>query len=329
MKVLIIGCGAISEMFHIPAAIKLLGIENVFVVETSIEQLYKIQTKFNLSHCSDDMSAFIEEIDFCIVATPPHTHLNILKKCLEFKKPVLCEKPITLNYSESKELIELQKNSGVLIALCHSYRFFPNRNYIRKQIQDGYFGENIGIEIEEGEPASWQSVSGYNFRKELVPGGVLLDAGIHSLDFLLWCLGKPISYSYQDDSLGGLESNCELHLEFKNGGKACFKLSRTHNFLNSIKVKGSLNQSELPIFEMTKVIENSSTEKLIDSEVLVDWSNLAEVQLQNFIDSLHNQDQVKCDLLAGTDLIEIIEAFYQLKKQRPMPKIALLPGELF
>lgn len=328
MKVLIIGGGAIAEMFHIPAAIKLLGIENVFIVESNQKQSAKLKLEFNLININESIELYIQSVDFCILATPPHTHLNLIKICLEHFKPVLCEKPIALNINECSEILQLQKKSKVLVALCHSYRFFPNRNYLRNLIQEGYFGENLCIKIEEGEPASWQSISGYNFRKELVPGGVLLDAGIHSLDFILWCIGKPVSIAYTDDSLGGLESNCDMFLEFENQSTAHFQLSRTNNLSNKIIVKGSLNQCEIPIFEMLTLIENEK-EREIKSEKLVDWSTLAVLQLENFMFSIKNPKEIKCDLQSGIDVSELIEKCYLMKKSRALPIKAILPGELF
>lgn len=52
MKFLIIGGGAVSESTHIPAAIKVVGVENVFLAEPNIAQSQKIAEKFGLQNCA-------------------------------------------------------------------------------------------------------------------------------------------------------------------------------------------------------------------------------------------------------------------------------------
>mgnify|MGYP006992185445 CR=1 FL=1 len=56
-------------------------------------------------------------------------------------------------------------------------------NYIFRyyqKIKDGFFGNDVFITVHEGYPSGWPTVSGYCFRKEMVPGGVLYDNGIHT-----------------------------------------------------------------------------------------------------------------------------------------------------
>jgi hypothetical protein len=145
----------------------------------------------------------------------------------------------------------------------------------------------------------------------------------------LWCLGEPHSIAYKDDSLGGLESNCELVLEFEKNAKAIIKLSRTHNFSNKIYLKGSLNAGELAIFEMNSFVENGKETVLVMDDEQVNWENIAEIQLNNFIKAMEDPNLIKCDLISGSKVIKLIEKCYTIKKQRTLPEFAPLPGELF
>lgn len=47
-----------------------------------------------------------EKVDGIIIATPTETHPHYIRKCLSFKKPILCEKPITKNITQLKELFK-------------------------------------------------------------------------------------------------------------------------------------------------------------------------------------------------------------------------------
>ena len=50
-----------------------------------------------------------KKIDWCFIATNDATHYKIAKYFLKKKIPVICEKPLSRNIKESRELIELSK----------------------------------------------------------------------------------------------------------------------------------------------------------------------------------------------------------------------------
>lgn len=58
-----------------------------------------------------------EHADRFIVATPTDTHYSLIKELIPYNKPILCEKPISKNISEVKELLD----SG-LISMMMQYR---------------------------------------------------------------------------------------------------------------------------------------------------------------------------------------------------------------
>lgn len=328
MKVLIIGGGAVSDMFHIPASLELLQKEYVFLAESNAAQRKKMKDKYTLLHVVEDYRDVLQQVEIAVVATPPHAHLEIIRNCLEAGVHVLCEKPLALTSSECQHLLVLRQEKNLLAGMCHTYRFFPNRRQLREQLRGGFFGEGLHLSIEEGEPASWESLSGYNFRKELVPGGVFLDAGIHSLDFIIWCLGKPHAFYYEDDSLGGLESNLRLELIFENGIKASFRLSRTCQLSNTIKISGTEKQVELDIFNML-AFDTGTGPQEIKTEEIYDWTTIAVIQLRDFIRAVETGSEPMCSLEEGAAVIELISECYALKKHRPLPHLAPLPGTTF
>lgn len=332
MKLLIIGGGAVSEAFHIPAALKLLGKDCVFVAEPSLKQQEYLKSKFDLQNIFDDYKAVLNTVDAVILATPPHVHVQIMADCYKAGKPVLCEKPVSLTSFEGNKLLELNVNN-VLSGMCHTYRLFANRIYARKLIQEGYFGTTPHVEIQEGAPADWPTLSGYCFRKELVSGGVLMDGGIHSLDYILWCLGSVKSYEYKDDAIGGLESNASMELVFASNATAYFRISRTCELSNTIKISGNNNTIVLDIFEMNKIIENGLERELTDNEHAntpkLDWIRIGEFQTKSFIDSIQNNQALFCSIEDGVKVVEAIENCYKQKAERQLPTEAGIPGIRF
>lgn len=310
LKLLIIGGGAVSESTHIPSAIKVVGIDNVYLAEQNSDQAKKIVQKFGLKNVFSDYQQCMDKVDGVIIATPPHIHNSILVDCIKAKLPVLCEKPLSPDSKES-QCILTKNTDGVLLGICHTYRLFSNRLRIRELIREGYFGDHVHIEIQEGYPSGWPTVSGYCFRKDMVLGGVLFDAGIHSLDFILWCLGMPIGITYSDDEMGGLESNAKIILQFVSGD-AYFRLSRTCELSNKIIVSGNGNTAELEVYEMNSFILNG-LETVANTERMLDWTNIGECQTLNFIEAIEKKVGLSCPIADGLAVVEVIERCYKQK----------------
>jgi hypothetical protein len=70
-----------------------------------------------------------DDVDWIFIATPPQTHYNIVKEYIEKNKNIFCEKPLTLDYNSSKELIELANEKKVKLYIDN---LFILRNEIKK-----------------------------------------------------------------------------------------------------------------------------------------------------------------------------------------------------
>ena len=309
MKLLIIGGGAIADCNHIPTAKKLLGVENLVLAEPNAAQAEKLTKKHGLLHVVSDYHDALAEVDACIICTPPHVHNVILKDCVAAHKHVLCEKPLSPSSEETKTIMA-EAPADLVVGVCHSYRFFPVRQEVRKLIHDGFFGSSPCITINEGLPSNWPTVSGYCFKKELVPGGALYDNGIHSLDFLLWCLGNPDKIDYEDDAAGGLESNLTIDMRFGEA-KAFFKLSRTRELSNTIVVEGNGHKAVLEVFDSKKMV-------LDGNEKVVEGNGVS--QLENFLDAVVGKAQLVCPVGDGLAVMETLERCYAQKKSTAYEK---------
>lgn len=80
------------------------------------------------------------DIDAVVVSTPVRFHYHIAKAALEQGKDVLCEKPMTLNYAESRELIELARTKGRILMVGHVFLYNMGIRRIKEYIQSGELG---------------------------------------------------------------------------------------------------------------------------------------------------------------------------------------------
>lgn len=299
MKLLIIGGGAIADCNHIPVCKKILGVENIILAEPNESQAAKLQAKHDLLHIVSDYHDVLDDVDACIICTPPHVHNVILKDCIAAHKHVLCEKPLSPSSKETADILK-KAPKDLVIGMCHSYRFFPNRRDIHQKIQEGFFGNDVQITIHEGTSGGWPTVSGYCFRKEMVPGGVLYDNGIHTMDFALWCLGTPNDIKYSDDWVGGLESNAEMHLQFEKG-TADLYFSRTIEHSNIIVLEGNGHTAKLDVY--------AGATYLLDGKEVV-CTNDGMSQHTNFLNAIEGKEKIMCTADEGLDVILLLEKCY-------------------
>lgn len=308
MKLLIIGGGAIADCCHIPSAIKILGIESVYLAEPNTVQADKLRQKHGLLNVVQDYREPLADVDACIICTPPHVRNEILKECIAVGKHILCEKPLSPSSSETTAILQ-SASKNLVIGMCHTYRFHPTRKEARRLIQSGFFGESPTVTINEGGPSNWPNVSGYCFKKELVPGGALYDNGIHSLDFLLWCFGEPDTIDYEDDAMGGLESNLSVKMRFGKA-KAFYKLSRTMELSNTIVIEGNGHKATLGVFDTRKYVLDGK-EKICEERV-----DLGVAQLRNFLDAIDGKEEISCSVYGGLEVIKVLEQCYSQKSER-------------
>ena len=313
MTILIIGGGAIADSTHIPAAKALVGTDHIILAELNPAQKEKLVRKHGLTRAVSDYHEALPQCDACIICTPPHVRNDILKDCIAAGKHVLCEKPLSPSSAETKVILASAADD-LTIGMCHTYRFYPSRKEARELVQSGFFGDSPVVTINEGLPSNWPTVSGYCFKKELVPGGALYDNGIHSLDFLLWCFGEPKEIVYQDDAMGGLESNLTIDFQFDKA-KAFYKLSRTRELSNTIVIEGNGHRVELGIFEMRKM-KIDGVEKICKERM----RNLGKAQLKNFIDAIEGNAALSCPVSDGIAVIETLERCYAQKKVKPVER---------
>jgi len=100
------------------------------------------------------------------------------------------------------------------------------RQAIKDLVANQTLGPVLSFEVEEGGPFRWKRHPILFFRRDVTPGGVLYDTGVHTLDLLLWWFSEPTSLEYRDDAAGGLEPTAHLHLHYAAGFNGEVRLSR-------------------------------------------------------------------------------------------------------
>lgn len=162
--------------------------------EGDFEPLYKIKKGYT------DYRELIKDpdVDIVSVCTPNKFHYPIAKTALENGKHVLVEKPMTLNYEEAKDLLDLAGKKGRLLAVGQVWRFHSHIQYAKGIIKTGILGDIVKLK-GYGIHEDWIPTEGWFIDPELAGGGALIDMGIHPIDTIRFLLeGASVTRVYAD-----------------------------------------------------------------------------------------------------------------------------------
>jgi predicted dehydrogenase len=141
LKVGIIGCGKIADS-HASQIPRIKGCEIVGVCDREPLMAEQLMKRFPIKRCFGTVAELLGEAkpDVVHITTPPHSHFDLAKICLESGSHVYVEKPFTVWRDEAENLIELATRKGLKITAGHDDQFSHVARRMRTLIQSGYLG---------------------------------------------------------------------------------------------------------------------------------------------------------------------------------------------
>lgn len=339
VPVVIAGCGAITKFFYASALSWLQEQGHMQVValcdpnEASRKGIHeRFPSAVELARLED---APLAAGTVVIVATPPKLHAAQAILALERGCGVLCEKPMAGSLADAEVMAAASKKTGRPLAIGLYRRFFRAAQLIKDLCISETLGPVSSYEVEEGGPFRWEAASDSFFRREITPGGVLYDTGVHTLDLLLWWFNEPTSIAYSDDAAGGLEANAHLKMTHPSGVRGSVRLSRdwaTRNIFRVNFARGSASWFVGQAGQIALSLEGVSTAvsaeilPLADNGLTLHNGRGAENSPQAFIHQLINiadavRDGTPLHIPANEGLrsLRLIETCYRNRKPLDQP----------
>lgn len=131
------------------------------------------------------------DIDIIYISTPHNMHYKHIKLCLMAGKAVLCEKPLTVNAKQSKELFDLAREKKLFLMEAVWTRFLPVYQDVRNWLDNGLIGDVKLMTSTFGFRAPFNPQDRL-FNPDLA-GGALLDIGVYTLSVSQWVKRKHSS----------------------------------------------------------------------------------------------------------------------------------------
>ncbi len=192
VTVAVVGCGRIAESAHFPALSQLENVRIKYACDLILEKAAKIKEKFSkVEQLITDYKIALSdpEVDAVYVLTPNYVHYTVTMDALRAGKHVFCEKPITVNYSMSREMSdEAEKQNRMLnIGVCN--RYHKSVELLEEMNRNGKFGNIYHVYCSFRAFRSIPGLGGSFTDRAQSGGGVLIDWGVHYLDLILYILG--------------------------------------------------------------------------------------------------------------------------------------------
>jgi predicted dehydrogenase len=176
----IISTGRIAQQFCQDMSFVDNG-ELVAVGARKLESARSFANTFNIPNAYEGYQSVFDDpnVDIVYIATPHNFHFEQVQNALNSGKSVLCEKPITINSSESKQLFNLAKEKNLFLMEAMWTYFLPAIIKAKQWVEAGQIGNIKHIKADFGYPMPYQLES-REYRADLA-GGCLLDMGIYPL----------------------------------------------------------------------------------------------------------------------------------------------------
>lgn len=313
----IIGVGVGSS--HAPGFIADERVSHVVMCDIDAERLSEKAGNLGIEETTTNWRDLIERDDIGLISvgSPDHMHHEMAIAALDAGKHVLCEKPMTMNLSEARDMIAAVERNDRKLMVNNVLRFYERFQYVKKLVDDGELGEiyaaegdylhNILTLIREG----WRGA----YRHSQMTGG-----GVHLIDLLRWMVGE-IDEAFCYGTWGVLKEgeakapDCMMSvLKFKNGAIAkaasnsCIQKPALHNFI-LYGTKGVFINAK-PNGFLYRGVDCEEPELVTAEYGPKKGEGAKSVAISHLLDAIENNTTPLVDVYEGARSIAVCDAIY-------------------
>ena len=190
------------------------------------------------------------DIDAVYIITPNALHKEATIRVARAGKHVICEKPMSINAKEGKEMVDACRKANVKLLIGYRMHFEPKTLEVIKMRKDGEFGKILFFQglsgFRIGDPTQWR------LKKDLAGGGAMMDIGIYSINGARYMVGEePIWVTAQETKTDkekfkeGVDETIQFQLGFPSGAVASCLSTYSMNNLDRFFLNGEKGFAEM------------------------------------------------------------------------------------
>ena len=190
IKVALAGAGAFG-IKHLDGIRNIDGVEVVSLVSRDLDKTREVAAQYGIGHVSTELadSLALPEVDAVILCTPTQMHAAQAIQCMQAGKHVQVEIPLADSLAQAQQVLDLQRQTGLVAMVGHTRRFNPSHQWIHKKVAAGEFNiQQMDVQTyffrrtnmnALGQPRSWTD-------------HLLWHHAAHTVDLFAYQAGSPI-----------------------------------------------------------------------------------------------------------------------------------------
>lgn len=190
----VVGAGYFAG-FHHEAWARMDEVAVLSVCDRSVDAVRDMAARYGIAGTQTDSTAFFEDgpYDIIDIATPPETHLELIRNAVTCASIVVCQKPFCACESEAREAAALARANDTPLVVHENFRFQPWYPKIRELIGSGRLGELYQASFRL-RPGDGQGAAAYLARQpyfQKLEKFLIHETGIHWVDVFRFLFGEP------------------------------------------------------------------------------------------------------------------------------------------
>ena len=192
----VIGAGDFAGECHIPGLQSHAQAEVVALCGRREAHARGMADRFGIPDVHTDYREVIarDDLDAITIVTPNVSHAEIAVAAFQVGKHVFCEKPLAMNGSQARVMLDAARDSGCIHMVSFTLRYLYSVRLLRALVRQGAIGrvhyvrlrgEGMGG-LSPSQKARWRDVMAIS------GGGLVQDMGSHYMDLVNWTVG-PVS----------------------------------------------------------------------------------------------------------------------------------------
>jgi len=122
-----------------------------------------------------------DRVEAVAIATPPHTHFDLVSRALQAGKHVLVEKPLADTPEQALALVELAEANDLVLLPGHTFLYSPPVNAVRDLVCNGTLGKAFFVTSSRLNLGPYREY------------GVIWDLAPHDISILMHVFGERIT----------------------------------------------------------------------------------------------------------------------------------------
>lgn len=190
-------CGGISAL-TLEAARRSPDFDVVAIQDVDAEALHRVGDRYGIDRARRHArfeSLLTDDIDFVVINSPNHCHLDQVRATIAAGKHCLVQKPMGRTTREAEAMVAAAAQRGVKLGVVMFELSKPIHHQVRAMIASGWLGEPVLVQAVHAHanhrrrppaPGDWRR------DREQVGGGAFIQLAGHHLNLAAWMLGRDI-----------------------------------------------------------------------------------------------------------------------------------------